>query len=260
MTRHLIVSIAACALAAAGCGGGGGGGGAPPPPPPKAGSNKPGGKKPDKKLTLAVYPKIEDRVPVDERPGIRHVFKEIDFASDPLGTENRDPFRSYVITQPGSVIDTSEPVAEVTEFCKNKKQLIAVNYNLRDLRLVGLVSRGPRKYALFQDTRDYGHVVHRGDCLGREKARVKEIAGGFVTLEIIPEQVANQPTRPTEERSIPLYPEELKLEDLQNGNEGMEEPPTTSAPVTPPASGPSTGPVLPSDDDTATPPPPVTNP
>lgn len=259
MTRVLVATIA-IAFATAGCGDGGSG---TTPPPPKPGSGtKPGQKKPDKKqVTLQVYPKIEDRVPVDERATIRKPFREKDFAVDPLGTENRDPFRSYVISQPGSVIDTSQPVAEVTEFCKNKKQLIAVNYNLRDLRLVGLVSRGPRKYALFQDTRDYGHVVHRGDCLGREKARVKEIAGGFVTLEIIPEQIPNQPVRPTEERSIPLYPEELKLEDLQNGNEGMEEPPTTSAPVTPPATGPSTGPVLPSDQPvTPPPPPPVTNP
>jgi hypothetical protein len=239
VTRALIVVFlfAAC--------GGDSEGTAPPPKPPAA---KPGDKKkPDKKIVpLAVYPKIEDRVTPGERASIRHKFRENDFTSDPMGNLNRDPFRSYVITQPGSVLDTSKPVGEVTEFCKSQKQLIATTYNLRDLRLVGIVSRGARKYALFQDTRDYGHVVHRGDCLGREKARVKEIAPGLVTLEIVTEQGSNPPVRSTEEKSIALYPNELTLEDLQNGGENIENQPAITPPVTPP-SGPTTGPVMPTD-------------
>ena len=196
--KHLALLLV---LAVAACGDEGGGGGAKPPPKPAA----KGAKKPDKKILLNVYPKVEDRVAVNERPTIRHPFRERDFASDPSGTENRDPFRSYVITQPGGALTSaSGGSVEPTTFCTRKEQMVASNYNLRDLRLVGIVTRGPKKYALFQDTGDVGRIVHRGDCLGREKARVKDIGSGFVTLEIIPEQVPNQPPRPNEERSIPL--------------------------------------------------------
>jgi len=219
----------------------------PPAAKPKAGAKKPPGKK---GATLNVYPKVEDRVPVDERKKIRHEFRDRDFASDPSGTENRDPFRSYVITLPGSLSDQQPGSVPVTEFCKNKKQMVATNYSLRDLHLVGIVTRGTSKFALFQDTADVGRIVHRGDCLGREKARVKDIGPGFVTLEIVPEQIANQPPRPNEERSVPLYPEELKLGDLENNGEGDTTDPGTSvvAPQMPTSGGGSPGPVMPTTD------------
>jgi Tfp pilus assembly protein PilP len=243
--RVLAVTIALCAAC---------GGDDPAPAAAPAGgaakpAARPGAKKPlGKVATLTVYPKVEDRVGVDEREAIRHSFKDRDFIPDPTGTENRDPFRSYVITIPGSLNDggTGMPVP-VTEFCKDKKRMVAVNYNLRDLRLVGIVTRGASKYALFQDTRDYGRIVHKGDCLGREKARVKDIGAGFVTLEIIPELVPNQAPRPNEERSIPLYPEELKLEDLEDGELPPDATGTPATPGTPPTGAP-TAPVMPTDE------------
>jgi Tfp pilus assembly protein PilP len=246
--RVFAVTIALCAAC---------GGDDPPPAATPAGgakpAAKPGAKKPPGKVaTLTVYPKVEDRVGVDEREAIRHPFKDRDFIPDPTGTENRDPFRSYVITIPGSLNEGVDgtPVP-VTEFCKDKKRMVAVNYNLRDLRLVGIVTRGASKYALFQDTRDYGRIVHKGDCLGREKARVKDIGAGFVTLEIIPELVPNQAPRPNEERSIPLYPEELKLEDLEDGELPPEPTGGTTTTPAPPGGGaapPPPGPVMPTDE------------
>jgi Tfp pilus assembly protein PilP len=253
-SRSSILPLALFVLAA--CGGDEPKSSGAPAPPPKPAA-KPGAKKPGQKnATLNVYPKVEDQVGVDERKTIRHTFRERDFASDPTGTENRDPFRSYVINIPGSLTDQPPTENTSTPDC-SKKQMVATNYSLRDLRLVGIVSRGTRKYALFQDSADVGRIVHRGDCLGREKARVKDIGAGFVTLEIIPEPVANQPPRPTEERSIPLYPEELKLGDLENNGEGSEPPPTIVPPAMPPSTGAGTpGPVMPSDQPTETPPPP----
>lgn len=220
----------------------------PPPPPPrpaaaatpakpaaKPGAAKKGGADTS---TLRVYRKVEDVVTEKERPDIRHEFRERDFSPDPTGTENRDPFRSFVITQPGVGVTEPGIAVEATDVCPIKKQ-IARGYGVRELRLIGIVSQGTTRYALFSDTRGEGRIVHRGDCLGKEKARVKEIGAGFVTLELSPEPVPNQPPRAPEERSIPLYPKELPLGE----EEGEDEParparptmdPGASAPVAPP--------------------------
>src|SRR5262245_20601927 len=81
----------------------------PGPPPAKKPAQAKEAKKPaaapkrgpkDKVETLQVYIKIEDVVPEAERPTIRHQFRDRDFAPDPTGSENRDPFRSFVINQP----------------------------------------------------------------------------------------------------------------------------------------------------------------
>ena len=168
------------------------------------------------KAKLDSYPKIEDRVPPDERKTIRHTFHERDFAPDPTGTENRDPFRSYVIEQ---IIGPDHPdLPQAADELCTSKQMKASNYSVRDLRLVGIVSEGTRRYALFQDTADVGQIIYRGDCVGKEKARVKDSGDGFVTLETVPEVLPNQPVRPPEDRSIPLYPEELPVaEDPEGG-------------------------------------------
>jgi hypothetical protein len=225
VTRALFVIVG---LGVLGCGDEGGGGKAPPPPPPKPAQPAPG--QPGAKNKLAVYPKIEDRVPADERPTIRHKFRERDFLLDPTGGENRDPFRSYVISQPGVSNTATGSTPDVTPDC-TKKELVATNYSIRDLRLVGIVSRGPRRFALFQDTIDHGHIVHRNDCIGKEKAKVKDIGAGFVTLAIVADPIVGQPPRPPEERSIPLYPEELKLtEDTVDDDDNRKAPPTRVPP------------------------------
>jgi Tfp pilus assembly protein PilP len=243
VTRALPIALVLIAA----CGDEGGSSSSKPAPPPAKPAAKASNKKVDRTKQLSAIPKVEDRVPVDERATIRHTFRERDFVSDPTGTENRDPFRSYVIMLPGSLSEASGVVQVPTDNC-TKKQLVATNYSLRDLRLVGIVTRGSRKYALFQDSADVGRIVHKDDCLGREKARVKDIGAGFVTLEMIPEQVANQPLRQPEERSIPLYPDELKLTDLENNGEGDVQAPTVAPPPVPSEPVvPAPAPVMPSD-------------
>ncbi len=221
----------------------------PPPPPPRPAATaakpaaKPGGAAAKKggtdTSTLRVYRKVEDVVTDKERPDIRHGFRERDFSPDPTGTENRDPFRSFVITQPGVGVTEPGIAVEATDVCPIKKQ-IARGYGVRELRLIGIVSQGTTRYALFSDTRGEGRIVHRGDCLGKEKARVKEIGAGFVTLELSPEPVPNQPPRAPEERSIPLYPKELPLGE----DDGADEPARPARPTVDP--GPAT-PAVPPD-------------
>jgi Tfp pilus assembly protein PilP len=239
LRRLLPALVALPALGA--CGDGEEDEGAPAPPPsevaapvaparPAGRPGAPGTPGAPGEVGLQVYSKVEDVVPEEERATIRHLFRDRDFMSDPTGSENRDPFRSFVINQPGLVFDTGQP-SDVSDVC-SKAQLVASKHAMRDLRLVGIVSRSTRRYALFQDTSDLGHIVTRGDCVGKEKARVKDIGAGFVTLELVPEAAPGQAPRATEERSIPLYPEELAIPDFDQ----------PQAPPPPPALPPPTMP------------------
>jgi Tfp pilus assembly protein PilP len=190
-----------------------------------------------KKDPLQVNMKVEDIVPPDEVATIRHKFRERDFAPDLSGDENRDPFQSFVVVQPG-VGTTNNPGMPVpaTDQCTSKQQ-VATNYALRDLRLAAIITRGLKRFALFQDTADNGHVVAKLDCLGKEKARVKEIGERTVTLELVPEQMPNQAPRAPEEKSIPLYPTELPVGQVDNSSDDQSggNVPQTNVPLPPPS-------------------------
>ena len=162
---------------------------------------------------LQFYSKVESYVPEAEASGIRHQFVERDFESDLSGDVNRDPFRSYVIRQPGIGPQerTQSGNLEPTKVCSSNN-LVASGYSLRDLRLVGIVLRGTRSYALFRDSASYGHIVEKGDCLGQEKARVGAIRAGFVTLQVLTDSAPNQPPQ---ERAIQLYPEDYNFDSEQ---------------------------------------------
>ena len=187
-----------------------------PPPPPKKPTNtaRPApqtartGANPAS--SMIAYRRVEDRVNSEaEKKVIRYKFRESDFAPDLTGTENRDPFRSFVVSQPGIGV-TAGPPAEATDACPRKRQW-ARSFSARELKLVGIIARGTIRYALFSDPGQYGYVIHPGDCLGKEKARVKEIGASFVTLEISAEAPPNQPPRPAEQRTIQLHPKDLPV-------------------------------------------------
>jgi hypothetical protein len=190
--------------------------------PPTAGGapGAPGAKGP-----LTAYIHVEDLMDASERSTIRHQFRESDFAQDPNG-DNRDPFRSSYMLDIGLPSSGNNLPTDATEQC-TAKQMVATSYSVRDLRLVGIVS---------QDSSNFGQIVTRGDCLGKEKARVKEIGAGYMTLEVMPDVGIAGATQTVQERSIPLYPEELPmtsrtLEDSDSGG-------TTITPVLPPSSAP----------------------
>ena len=159
---------------------------------------------------LKFYTKVEDIVGPEQAARIRHRFLPEDFEPDVGGNRNRDPFRSYVIQLIGNTNEEDERDESVAESCKD---MVAKDQPLRDLRLVGIVLRGTRSYALFVDSRSHGHVITKNDCLGLEQALVSSVRAGFVSLEIVPDATQNQPTPEPQKRVIPLYPNELLVED-----------------------------------------------
>lgn len=211
----------AMVLAGAGCGGGGEE--APPPPPPAAGAakakpkakgaaDKAGGGKSE---SLETYRKIEQMVNPEEAKTIRHQFKERDFSPDPQ-MENRDPFRSYVLGSSLQNAGGAQSLLRDTEQCRKDRQ-IATNFGVRDLRLSAILAEGTKRYAMFQDSSDFGHFVMRGDCVGKEKARVVEIGAGFVRFEFLPEVAPGQPPRASETFDVQLFPDEIQPQVKEGG-------------------------------------------
>ncbi len=243
----------------------------PPPPPPKAAAAKPGakpskgkGKGKDKGKELQPRVHVEERVtcpevakatgdkcdpatpscdaglycvpvkgggnacePCPERDSIRHEFKDRDFVADQV----RDPFQSFIIPQKG-LEGPSE--LKVEGPCRRPEQFVAGNYSYLDLRLVGVVSQGTQRKVLMLDRTNYGHIIKRGDCVGKEKAVVKDIGPGFVTFVVNPDPDDRTPNRVPEERSIQLHPKGLQVAP-ESLPDATEEPtaPVVAPPATP---------------------------
>jgi Tfp pilus assembly protein PilP len=137
--------------------------------------------------------------PCPERDTIRHVFRERDFVED----QTRDPFRSPFQVAPGS--HEAGPKHQLTQQCQRPDQLVATSWSYQDLHLVGLVARGtPRKVRMRAG--NVGKMIKKGDCVGKERAIVKDIGTGFITFVIVSEDGK----RPPIERSVPLYPNGLQ--------------------------------------------------
>jgi Tfp pilus assembly protein PilP len=161
--------------------------------------------------------------PCPERDRIRHEFRDRDFVADQV----RDPFQSFVISQPGLVEETSRKIEGP---CNRADQFVAGNYSYLDLRLVGIVSQGTQRKVLMMDRGNLGHIIRRGDCVGKEKAVVKDIGTGYVTFVIAPDPEDKNPTRVAEERSVQLHPKGLQVAPLPRANE----PTAPSAPIVAP--------------------------
>ena len=62
------------------------------------------------------------------------------------------------------------------------------------------------------DPGNLGHIIKKNDCVGREKAIVKDIGAGYVTFQVKPDELLpNGQPRPVEEHSVQLYPEQLNI-------------------------------------------------
>ena len=141
-----------------------------------------------------------------ERDSIRHDFKDRDFVADQV----RDPFQSFVIIQPG-LVTGNEPKAETTQACKREDQLVAQNYSFQDLKLVGIVAQGTQRKVLMMDSANLGHIIKRGDCVGKEKAVVKDIGTGYITFRVDPDPNERVP-RPAAETSVQLHAGGLQVQ------------------------------------------------
>jgi len=194
----------------------------PAPPPPPAGSAAAKAQKKQAAAaagaargeTLDTYRKIEMRVDEEERKTIRHQFKERDFSNDPQ-VDNRDPFRSF-IGGAGAVGAGVQAQLQDTEQCRKDRQ-VATNFGVRDLKLSAILAAGTQRHAMFQDAADFGHFVMRGDCVGKEKARVVEVGAGFVRFEFLPEVAPGQPPRASETFDVQLFPDEVQTNVTEGG-------------------------------------------
>ncbi|HEY4242374.1 MAG TPA: pilus assembly protein PilP [Kofleriaceae bacterium] len=159
-----------------------------------------------------------------ERESIRHAFKERDFAPD----QNRDPFQSFVVNQPGLGQTTGDLPKDVTKKCLRDDQMKATAYGFDDLKLVGIVAEGSQRVALMMDPSNHGQHIHRGDCVGKEKAVVKDIGVGYITFALDPETAASSATHSTE-KSVMLHPKQLDISGLPSDQ------PLPTSPVMAPA-------------------------
>jgi hypothetical protein len=202
----------------------------PPPPPPKAPGGKAGKAAAPAKGAKGLVPKlkVEDRVPdVAEKASIRHQFRDRDFAVE---QSNRDPFQSFVLGQKGLVpTDGSKLPQDVTKKCQRDDQFVATNYSYTDLRLVGIVAERAQRRVLMMDAGNLGHIIKKGDCVGREKAVVKDIGTGFITFQVVPEDTSTGQVRNIEEHSVQLYPNQIAVQ-----SQPTPDVPKTQTPVVAP--------------------------
>ena len=154
-----------------------------------------------------------------ERETIRHEFRERDFVED----QTRDPFRSPFQVIPGSH-DTG-PKQQLTQQCQRADQMVASSWSYLDLHLVGIVAQGTQRKVLMM-AGNVGKIIKKGDCVGKEKAYVKDIGPDYITFLLNADPDSK---RPPTERSVPLYPNGLDV-TIPTDDEG----PTTSVPVVTP--------------------------
>ncbi len=180
---------------------------APPPgPAPNQRAAKAGA---GKEAKLRFHTKIDDMLGKEQAQLLRHKFTVDDFGPS-IGTNpRRDPFRSQAAAQLAASREQDDQPVDPSQLCK---EVVAPDSSIRDLRLVGIVLRGSRSYALFVDKASKGQIVTKSDCLGVEKARVMSVRAGFVTLQIAPEVVQGSPESQLQERTIALYPDEIPVD------------------------------------------------
>jgi hypothetical protein len=169
--------------------------------------------------------------PCRERDAIRHDFKDRDF----LVEQSRDPFQSFVIVRP-ELGKPSEPTRMATGSCT---QLRATTYSYQDLRLVGLVSRGTVKTALMMNSRNVGEFIHRGECVGKEKALVSDIVLDGETACVHFQVTAEQSEKASRiaSREVPpmcLHPNGMGEPESQPPLPGDSVPPGTPQVAPPP--------------------------
>jgi hypothetical protein len=176
--------------------------------PAGGGGAAPAGAKGKPPVKLQTYAKVVEEY--------RRKLEKADFSPDPTGDVNRDPFRSYLIDLSQVTGKGKKQGEQALEDECEEKGVVAENYGLRDLRLVGIVLRGTKTYAMFTDNQNRGHIANRGNCLSKERARVKDIGTDRVTLEIRGQAPPGAPAPAPREEQWLLDPNALDL-DMESG-------------------------------------------
>jgi len=122
---------------------------------------------------------------------------------------SRDPFRAYV----ASFVD------EARTQMKSQRAVVMEEFSIDDLRLIGIVTGGVEPRAMLVDPRGNGHVIKRGQFVGRAEVvqgeakgnkayeinwRVDRVREGDVVL--VREDPKN-PEIPSSTRVLTLHPE-----------------------------------------------------
>ena len=94
--------------------------------------------------------------------GGRQDFPEAEFTET---ERSRDPFRSYA----------HKFVEDVKGTVRSQREVVLSEFGIDDLKLVGIVTRITPARAMLVDPSGKGHVVHRGDFVGR--ADVVQLGG-----------------------------------------------------------------------------------
>jgi type IV pilus assembly protein PilP len=133
-------------------------------------------------------------------------FQEVEFAES---DKSRDPFRSYAETF----------VDEARSKVKSQREVVLDQYSIEDLKLIGIVTGIVPAKAMLVDPTGKGHVVQRGQFIGRPETvqaanttgtnyevnwRVDRIRDGDVVL--VREDPQN-PDVPSATKVLPLRPE-----------------------------------------------------
>jgi len=100
--------------------------------------------------------------PAPDASAGHHEFPEAEFTET---ERSRDPFRAY----------TNTFVQENKAQVRSQREVILSDYAVDDLKLVGIVTRIDPARAMLVDPTGKGHVVHRGDFVGR--ADVVQLGG-----------------------------------------------------------------------------------
>lgn len=164
---------------------------------PKKGKKRKGG-----------LPEPEPSASADQGPP-KVEFQETDFSET---DRSRDPFRSYAAVF----------VEQAKSKVKAQVHVVAKQYSVDELRLVGIVTRIHPPRAMFVDPSGRGHVVDHGDFLGRPEIvqggttttdyeihwRVDRVRGSDVVL--VREDPAN-PDVPSATRVVPIRSSEDQI-------------------------------------------------
>jgi type IV pilus assembly protein PilP len=136
----------------------------------------------------------------------RQEFPEAEFTET---ERSRDPFRSFA----------HKFVEEVKGQVRSQREVVLSEFAVDDLKLVGIVTRITPARAMLVDPSGKGHVVHRGDFVGRADVvqlggqsgstyqlnwRLDRIRDGDVVLV---REDPNNPDVPAATKVIPLRPE-----------------------------------------------------
>jgi type IV pilus assembly protein PilP len=144
--------------------------------------------------------------PASAAPPPRREFPEAEFTET---ERSRDPFRPYA----------KKFAEEAKRSVRSQREVLLAEFSVDDLKLIGIVTRLEPARAMLVDPSGKGHVVRRGDFVGR--ADVVQLAGASgATYElnwrldrirdgdvVLVREDPNNPDVPAATKVIPLRPE-----------------------------------------------------